>query len=297
MRILIAGGTGFIGSALCGSLASAGDEVALLTRKSRPSLPFRAALWDGSSLGDWQSALDGADAVVNLAGESVAEGRWTESRKKLLKDSRILPTRALVSAMAGAKVRPKVFVSASAVGYYGDRGGTELTEDSGPGADFLAKLCSDWEAEAMKAKAHGLRVVSLRIGIVLGRGGGALAKMLPPFKLGLGGPLGSGNQWMSWIARDDLVDFIRHLLISEVEGPVNATAPHPVTNHDFSAALGRALRRPAFLPAPAFALRLAFGEMAGMLLGSQKVIPARALKSGYEFRYPDIDSALKAVLA
>lgn len=297
MRIVVAGGTGFIGRALCARLAALSHEVTVLTRGGKALAGTRAAVWDGSGPGEWEKALDGTFAVINLAGESVAAGRWTEARKKALVDSRILSTRALVGAMKAAKAKPKVFISASAVGYYGDRGDTELDETSPPGQDFLAKLCQAWEREANGAEAAGTRIVNLRIGVVLGMGGGALGKMLLPFNLGLGGPLGRGDQWMSWISLEDLVGLVLHLMNGGVSGPVNAAAPHPVTNRDFSSALGKALGRPAFMPAPAFALRFLLGEMADMLLGGQQAVPVKALKANYLFQHPDIDSALKSVLA
>lgn len=297
-RAVISGGTGFIGRALASALAAAGYQVTLLSR--RPAIngsgPVQTMLWDGISSGSWQAVLDGAAAVVNLAGESVAEGRWTAARKKTLADSRLLSTRALVAGLSSAKTHPAVFISASAVGYYGDRGGEAVDENSPPGQDFLARVCSQWEHEAQVASALGVRTVNLRIGVVLDKEGGALAKMLFPFKMGAGGPLGSGRQWMSWIARQDLTGLILHLIKSDLAGPVNAVAPEPVTNRDFSRALGRALRRPALLPVPGFALRLALGEMAGMLLNGQKVMPKRALESGYRFKFPDIDSALQTLL-
>lgn len=280
MKIAVIGGTGFVGKALCENLARQGHRVSALSRDRGP----------------WPAAIDGADAVVNLAGESIADGRWTAGRKRALYDSRILTTRAIVAMMSGAKVRPKILVNASAVGYYGNAGDRECEEPSPAGRDFLAKLCLDWEAEAAKAEGFGARVIFLRLGVVLGPGGGALAKMIPPFKLFAGGPLGSGNQWMSWISRDDVIGLIQHILSGDLSGPVNAVSPRPATNKDFSAALGRALHRPSWIAAPAFALRLALGEMAGMLLAGQRVIPARALKSGYVFKHPDIDSALRSIL-
>ncbi len=292
MRVVVAGGTGFIGRALRAALEAAGHEAVVLSRSAGPG----RVVWDGETQGPWTAALEGSGAVVNLAGASVAGGRWTEARKRLLAQSRLLPTRALVTALSGLKERPGVLVSASAVGYYGDRGDEELSERSGPGAGFLARLCVDWELEARKAAGYGARVVLLRTGIVLGKGGGALAKMLTPFRLGLGGPLGSGTQWMPWISLEDEVGLILHLLEREVSGPVNAAAPSPVTNQGFSAALGRALRRPALLRAPAFALRLALGEMSSLLLGGQKVRPEKALESGYRFKHPELAAALEACL-
>lgn len=298
MKIVIAGGTGLIGRHLRAACAAAGHESILLSRRERDarSQPPTTALWDGTSPGPWQGALEGADAVVNLCGESVAQGRWTASRKKALVDSRIGPTRALVSAVSAAKRRPRVFVSASAVGYYGDRGDEPLDEGAKPGSDFLAGLCEAWEREARLIEPLGVRVVCLRIGVVLAPDGGALAKMLPIFRLGLGGRLGGGRQWMSWIAISDLTDLMLFALSHEITGPLNATAPNPVANRDFTAALGRSLGRPALLPAPGLALRLALGEMAQLLLGGQKVLPRKALESGFAFKHPQVDAALRAAL-
>lgn len=295
MQIVIAGGTGLIGRALARACAAAGHEVVVLSR--RPSQgPSKTVSWDGASAGPWAEALDGSDAVVNLCGESVADGRWTPARKKALLDSRVGPTRALVSALSAAKRRPRVLVNASAVGIYGDRADQSLDESAPAGTDFLAGLCVQWEKEARLLEPLGMRVVCLRTGIVLAPEGGALAKMLPIFKLGLAGPLGTGRQWMSWIALPDLIDLILFSFSHELSGPVNGTAPNPVTNKDFTAALGRALGRPAILPAPAFALRLGLGEMSDMLLGGQKVLPKKALESGFAFKLPQLDAALRACL-
>jgi hypothetical protein len=295
MRVVIAGGTGLIGRALTAACASKGYEALVLSRRPVPG-DARSLLWDGASSGPWQEALDGADAVVNLAGESVADGRWNPARKKVLSDSRLNSTRALVAAISVSKKRPKVFISASATGYYGDRGEDALNEGSPAGSDFLAGLCAAWEREAQVAEPLGIRTVCLRTGIVLSKDGGALGKMLPIFKLGLGGPLGSGSQWMSWIALEDLLDLILYSMSHDVAGPVNGTAPNPVTNKDFTAALARVLGRPAFLPAPAFVLRLALGEMSGMLLGGQKVMPQKALESGFVFKHPQVEAAIRAAL-
>src|SRR3989338_6780470 len=296
-RVVVAGGAGFIGRALSAALLEAGYEVVLLSRKAgkTKSGPVKTETWDGVSSGSWQTVLDGTAAVVNLAGASIAEGRWTPARKKIISDSRLFSTRALVAGLSCAGSHPAVFISASAVVYYGPGGNEALDENSPPGQDFLARLCADWEHEAQVAQALGMRTINLRIGVVLDKDGGALEKMLFPFKLGLGGPLGSGKQWMSWIAREDLAGLILHLIKSGVSGPVNAVAPEPVTNRDFSRALGRALKRPAFMPVPGFVLRLALGEMGGLLLSGQKVRPKRALESGYRFKFPDIDSALSAI--
>ncbi len=295
MKIVIAGGSGLIGRALAAASLAAGDEVVVLSRHPAIGTP-KTVVWDGMNSGSWQQALDGATAVVNLVGESVAEGRWTAARKKQLVSSRINATRTLVAALSVAKERPKVFVSGSAVGYYGDRGDETLDEAAKPGADFLAKLCQDWEREAVVAEPLGIRTVLLRTGVVLSKDGGALSKMLPIFKTGFGGPLGSGRQWMPWIAIEDIVGLIRHAIVSTASGPLNGVAPEPATNAEFSRALGHALSRPAFLPAPAFVLRLALGEMSSMLLGGQKVVPKKALDLGYAFKQPKLEPALRSIL-
>lgn len=293
--MLIAGGTGFIGAALVCALRQAADEPVVLTRHPRE----RGQLgWDGETVGDWAKALEGAEAVINLAGESVAAGRWTRARKARIAASRLHATRALVAALAAAKKRPKTFLSASAVGFYGPRGDEALDESAGPGTGYLAGLCADWEEEARRAQDLGVRTVALRFGVVLAEEGGALPKMLLPFKLGLGGPLGSGRQWMSWISRADAVGMIQWLLKSDLGGPVNITAPEPATNADFARALAATLHRPAVLPAPAFALRLLLGEMADeLLLSGQRVLPKKALSAGYSFRHKDLSAALQSVLS
>jgi uncharacterized protein (TIGR01777 family) len=238
------------------------------------------------------------DAAVHLAGESVAAGRWTPEAKRRIRDSRVLGTRLLAESLARLRRPPRVLVSASAIGIYGDRGDTPLDESSALGADFLAGVGKEWEAAAGPASDAGIRVVQLRFGIVLAREGGALARMLTPFKLGVGGPLGSGRQWMSWIAIDDAVGAILAVLTNEAaRGPVNAVAPEPVRNAEFAARLGAALHRPSVLPAPAFALRALFGELAdGALLASQRVVPARLTALGYRFKYPTLPEALEAIL-
>jgi uncharacterized protein (TIGR01777 family) len=303
MRIVIAGGSGFLGSALTRTLAAEGHDVVILTRQTsptgetRPHVSFTSWTPDGSA-GPWSSVVDGATAVVNLAGESIAAKRWSAAQKRKLRDSRIFATRSLTSAIRQSSRPPASLVSGSAVGYYGDRGDETLTEAAAPGHDFLAGLAEEWEAAAGDA-ADITRVALVRTGIVLDRRGGALPKMLPPFKMFVGGPLGSGRQYMPWIHKDDWVRLVSWMITAEgARGPVNATSPSPVTNADFSRALGRALGRPSLLPAPAFALRIAMGEMAdALLLSGQRALPARATDLGFSFRYSGIDEALVSVLA
>jgi uncharacterized protein len=298
MRIVIAGGTGFIGAALTGGLRVAGHDVVVLTRQSG-ALPQGLASWspDGTA-GAWARVLDGADAVINLAGARLDEKRWTESRKRVLAESRILATRSLAVAISEAVPPPAVFLSSSAVGYYGPRAEEPVTESDCPGSDFLARLVVRWEDEATAAAANGTRVVLLRSGIVLAPDGGALARMLLPFRLGVGGPFGDGRQYMSWIHRHDWIGLARWLLTrDDARGPINATAPAPETNAAFAATLARVLRRPHFLRAPAFALRLALGEMAdAALLTGQRVVPARAQALGFRFQWPALEPALRDLL-
>lgn len=294
MNIVVAGGSGFVGRHLARLLQKGGHRVTVLTRgRGAASGESGAVHWDGRQGGEWEKALDGCDAVVNLAGAGVADRLWTRAYREELVSSRLDSTRALVAAMGRAAAKPKVFVSASAVGFYGDAGERSLDETAPQGQGFLADLCARWEAEAARAESLGVRTVLLRIGVVLGRDGGALAKMLLPFKLALGGRLGSGAQWMPWIHVEDVAGLIAAAIEREAfRGVVNATAPEAVTNAGFTRALGRALHRPTPFPVPAFGLRLALGEMSGILLASQKVRPAAAEKAGYAFRHPSIDGAL-----
>lgn len=275
-------------------MAQLKDCVKLVRRE--PSHPNETR-WDPERAIIDEAALEGLDAVVHLAGENIA-GRWDQEKKAKIRDSRIKGTALLSNALARLSQKPKVFVCASAVGYYGDRGDQILTEASPPGSGFLPEVCRLWEAATEPAAESGIRVVNLRIGIVLSSRGGALARMLTPFKLGLGGPIGSGQQYMSWIDLEDLIRIITHALKAEsLCGPVNAVAPNPVTNAEFARALGRALSRPALLPLPAFAARLAFGQMADeLLLASARVKPEKLLSSGFQFNYPDIDSSLRHIL-
>ncbi|MBI4442191.1 MAG: TIGR01777 family protein [Acidobacteria bacterium] len=304
MKIVITGSSGLIGTALIASLNETGHRVTRLVR-SQPRAQAGEAHWDPAAGELDATALEGQDAIVNLAGETIAE-RWTAANKARIRDSRIQGTRLLCDAMArlkqrpstGSGLRPAVLVNASAIGYYGDRGAERLTEDSSPGTGFLADVCRQWEAATAAAAKAGVRVVCLRTGVVLSARGGALAKMLPPFRLGLGGRIGSGKQFMSWIALDDLVGIIRHALATPtLTGPVNAVAPNPVTNQEFTRTLGKVLGRPTLFPVPAFAMRLAFGEMAEeLLLGSARVEPQRITASGYSFRYPELEAAFRHVL-
>jgi uncharacterized protein (TIGR01777 family) len=294
MHWLITGGSGFIGSALSRTLLADRERVTVLTRdivRARTRLPTDVALVD--SLGNARDV----DVIVNLAGENLANRRWTRALKQEFRDSRIGTTRRVHDWIVAQPRKPRVLISGSAIGWYGPRADEELTEDAAPGDDFAAHLCRDWEDEACKAEALGVRVCRVRTGIVLGAGGGALAKMLLPFRLGLGGPIGSGRQWMSWVARDDLIALIRWLCKNEqASGAYNGTAPVPVTNADFAKALGRAVRRPASLPTPAFALKVLLGEMADMLLTGQRVLPARAIAAGFQFQFANLPTALAAIL-
>jgi uncharacterized protein (TIGR01777 family) len=301
MNILITGATGFVGRRLCEMLHQAGHTVRALSRDSvaaKQRVPLLKEVFPWNPLQELPplQAFEGCDAVINLAGESIA-GRWTAPKKQLIRDSRVLGTKNLVNALAQLSSRPKVLLSASAIGYYGDRGEETLTEDAAPGSDFLAQVCRDWENEALKAESLGMRVVRLRIGLVLGRGGGTLQALLPLFRVGLGGPLGSGRQWWSWIHRDDLCRLIVQILANEnVSGPINATAPQPVRQKEFAQVLGRVLRRPAFLPTPAFALKIALGEFADGILASQRVLPRRAQEMGYRFQFEELEGALREIL-
>ena len=302
MKIVIAGGTGFIGQTLCTSLCQAGHHVVLLTRRKdetqQPSgSTVTAVEWDGRTAGEWMHRLDAADAVINLAGASIADGRWTYARKRLLTESRILPTRLLVEAISRCSSKPSTLINASGIGYYGAGDDHERTEDARQGSGFLADLCLAWEREALRAKEFGVRVVPLRIGMVLGPNGGALAKMLPPFQYFLGGPIMPGSQWVSWIHRRDLIGLIQCLLVTpQVSGPVNAVAPEAVTMAQFCTVLGQVLHRPSWFPVPSFMLHVALGELATLMTTGQRIVPKKALPTGYVFQYPRLDSALRDIL-
>jgi len=307
MKIVIAGGTGFLGGPLAEMYAEDGNEVHVLTRSlvsgdtrhdpgtGMPGITRVGWIPNGSS-GPWAPTIAGADAVINLSGESLAARRWNAQTKARFRDSRVLATRSLAAAIASTDRPPAVFISGSAVGYYGHTDSRPLTEGDPPGGDFLAQLCVEWEQEARKAARTGTRVVLLRTGIVLERSGGALPEMMKPFRFFVGGPIGSGQQYVSWIHRLDWIEIVRWIVAtSSVAGPVNATSPHPVTNREFARSLGRAMRRPSLLPVPGFALKIAVGEFAESLLTGQRVIPARAQQEGYHFRYPDLQQAFRGI--
>ena len=297
MIVALSGATGLIGGALAQRLTGDGHEVVPLVR--RPPRPSeRAIAWDPARGTIDRTALEGCDAVVHLAGENVF-GRWTAAKKQRIRASRVAGTRIVSEALARLARPPQVLLAASAIGFYGDRGAEQLTERSTPGDDFLARVARDWEAATAPATAAGVRVVNLRFGVVLTPTGGALAKMLPAFRLGLGGPIGSGEQYLSWIALDDALAAIAHALTTEsLTGPVNITAPEPLTALDFARALGRVLRRPALLRVPPFALRILFGaESAWLLQSGQRVMPARLIASGFRFRFSAVEPALRQLLA
>lgn len=298
MRIAVSGSTGLVGSEVVTVLSAAGHEVVRLVRRV-PAPGEKAVRWDPAAGVIDTGGLDGCDAVVHLAGENVGSGRWTAARKAAIRDSRVNGTRFLCDALAGLARPPKTLVCASAVGYYGDRGEEPLTEESPPGTGFLAEVCREWEAASAPAARKGIRVVALRIGMVLSSKGGALARMLPLFRAGLGGVIGGGRQYISWVALDDLPGIVLHALqCGDLSGPVNAVAQRPVTNREFTEALGKVLSRPTPLPVPAFALRLAVGgEMAdALLLASARGIPRRLEETGYRFRFADLSAALRHLL-
>ena len=295
MKVLVSGATGLIGSALTRELSGGGHRVLRLTRSPRSAEDIA---WDLEAGTIDASRLVGIDAVVHLAGESIAEGRWTPEKKQRIRESREKGTRLLAETVAGLEDKPRVMVSASAIGYYGDRGNELLTEESAPGTDFLAEVCKVWETAADPAREAGVRLVHPRFGIVLSPKGGALGTTLPIFKLGGGGKIGNGGQWWSWVALDDVVGAIVHSLTDDsVEGPVNVGSPNPLTNAEYTKVLGDVLNRPTFVPLPAPAARLALGEVAdALLLASQRVQPAKLEATGYQFRYPELEGALRHLL-
>jgi uncharacterized protein (TIGR01777 family) len=305
MRIFLTGGTGLIGTRLVRALRNRGDAVVLLSRKPdawrRVGPDVEVVTGDPTVPGSWQEQLAGCDAVVNLAGAGLFDRRWTTAYKAIIRDSRLRATENVAAAVARQPARadgsPKALVSGSAIGYYGARGDEELDESSPPGDDFMAHVCIDWEAAATTAAAAGVRVALIRTGVVLDRAGGALKQLWTPFNMGVGGPVGSGRQYMSWIHHADEVGIILLALDhAEARGPINATAPRPVTNREFGKAFGRALGRPAVLPTPAIGLRALLGEVAGVVTTGQRVLPRRAEALGYEFQYPDVDSALRQIV-
>ena len=299
MRIVLAGATGFLGRPLLTRLLAAGHTLIVLTRRPKGTPELNEVAWspDGTA-GPWAGVLDDADAVVNLAGESIAARRWTNARKAVLSESRLLPTRSLAAAIAEASPRSRVLVSASAVGYYGPHGAEEVTEATPAGTDFLGRLCVQWEGAAGEARSARTRVVTIRTGLVLARHGGALAPMLVSFRLGVGGPFGNGRQYWPWIHRDDWTRLVEFILAQPgLEGPLNLTAPEPVTNEAFSRTLARTVRRPCLFRVPGFALRLAMGELAdGLLLSGQRAMPTRALERGFRFQHASLEGALQEIV-
>jgi uncharacterized protein len=298
MRILVSGSTGLIGSALVPFLAAGGHSVTRLARSKTGAAGEGTVLWDPQAGSIGPGGLEGFDAVVHLAGENIAGGRWTAAQKARIRDSRVKGTRLLSTSLAGLDRPPRVLICASAMGYYGDRGEEVLREESPSGSGFLPEVCREWEQAADLARQKGIRVVNLRFGLVLSGAGGALARMLVPFKLGVGGIIGSGRQYWSWIALDDVVGVIDHAISTEsLQGPVNAVTPRAVTNREFTKVLGKVLSRPTLFPLPAFAARLALGQMADeLLLASQRLEPACLVASAYAFRYPELEAALRHVL-
>jgi uncharacterized protein (TIGR01777 family) len=299
MKVVISGATGFIGSLLREQLRNRSHSLTLLSRQPpRAGTPSNEQwlVWQPGSIGPWEKSVDGADGIINLAGEPIAGKRWTEAQKEKIRMSRIDSTRALVNAIGRAKEKPKFMISASAVGYYGPRGDETLIEESAAGNDFLGRVCVSWEQEAKKAEAYGVRVALLRTGIVLGKGKGALAKMVTPFKLFAGGPLGSGKQWFPWIHIEDELGLILFLAENpEAKGPFNATAPNAVTMEEFCQALGTVLNRPSWASAPTSVLTLLLGEMADMVVNGQRAVPAAAQKLGYRFKYVNVVEALQSL--
>ncbi len=302
MKILLSGGTGFIGRSLVERLLEKKHEVTLLTRRPealQSSFPSTVKLkaWDGSTLGDWVQEVELCDAIINLTGESIANKRWTSLQKRKIVQSRVHSTRILADAMQAAHNKPSVFINASAVGYYGSVPEGDVTEAHPCGTGFLAETCVEWEKEASRANTLGARVVLTRFGVVLAKGGGALSKILPPFQMFMGGPLGSGQQWFPWVHRDDVTKAILFCCENKnMQGPVNVTAPDSVTMKEFCRTLGKVMHRPSIAAVPAFMLKLMLGEMADMLLEGQKVIPKKLQEAGYKFQYPKLEQALSQIV-
>jgi uncharacterized protein (TIGR01777 family) len=302
MNIVVTGGTGFIGRALCAALTNGGHSVSVLTRHigqvlHRPDMHVNSVEWNARDTGSWEQVLEGTDAVINLAGAPIAEARWTDARKQLITDSRVLTTRLLVRALSRCSSKPTTFISASGIGYYGASDDRCLDEGAMRGRGFLADLCLAWETEALRAAEFGARVVILRTGMVLEQDGGALPKMLLPFRLFAGGPIMPGSQWVSWIHKRDHIDLIQWALATTtVSGPINAVAPEPVTMNTFCDVLGQVLHRPSWLPVPEFALNVLLGELGTLMATGQRVIPAKAIAEGYTFQYPTLEPALQAIL-
>jgi uncharacterized protein (TIGR01777 family) len=296
MKILVSGSHGLVGAALVESLAAAGHEVFRLVRYAPHSKT--EIEWSPDRYSIALARIEGFDAVVSLAGESIAEGRWTDEKKQRIRDSRVKGTKLLGDALANLTAPPKTFVCASAIGYYGNRGDEILNETSAPGSDFLSQVCVDWENATALATEKGIRVVNARFGIILDQNGGALKKMLPPFRMGVGGKIGNGKQWMSWIALADVIGALNFALVHEMlRGPANFVAPNPVTNAEFTKTLGKVLSRPTLFPIPAFGIRLLFGEMGEtLLLGSLRVEPQQLKSTGYQFQYPQLEPALRDIL-
>jgi len=297
MKVLITGATGLLGQALQRSFAEKGYEMLLASRKE--PIDDQHIQWSVEDGFSEPEKLEGIDAVVHLAGESVSGLRWTDEKKKAIRDSRVLGTRSVVDAISKMNKKPQVLVAASAIGFYGERGDEDLTESSAGGDNFLAEVGKAWESESRRAEDAGIRTVLLRTGIVLSKDGGALATMLTPFKLGVGGVVGSGKQWMSWISLDDEIEVINFAIENEnLRGAINAVSPHPVTNEEFTKTLGEVLYRPTFLPLPEFAVSMIFGEMGdALLLASTKVLPKRLEEAGFEFKYPNLKSAIEHAVA
>ena len=302
MKIVIAGGTGFIGNKLVRALTKNKCSVILLTRKrtlgNNITSSVRTVQWDAINTGEWANELNNADAIINLSGESLASGRWTAERKNLIVQSRIQSTRAIVEAISRVKNKPPVLLNASAVGYYGNVPDARVTEDTIKGRDFLAETCYLWEKEAQEAHSFRVRVVLLRTGLVLGKEGGVLTKFLTPFKMFIGGPLGSGKQWLPWIHQDDLIKAIIFIIHTQtMSGPVNLTAPKPVTMKEFSKLLGETLRKPSIMRVPSFILKMILGEMSEMVLSGQNAIPKKLLQAGFEFQCLNLRDALQDIIA